>query len=246
MNTNSNSTYQVLSRLTVARKPSVILFDLWKTIARGPYPEPIKLLKDILGLGAEVSDEEFLVACLTTPYEDTRLYIYHVADRFGVEYVSDEAVEEFESLVQNEKNGLLLFTDVVKELSFLKKQGFRLGLVTNSWPFPVQTLLETTGLDEIFEHVISSHSAGVAKQHGPEIYLVAAERFGVRPEECLMIGDNPALDVVPALAADVQAVLIDRDGSHVNCKGEFKSVELRKLGVGFIRNLQDLRELHTR
>jgi hypothetical protein len=62
-----------------ANSPVVILFDLWKTIARGPYPEPIANLRSILGLDGKVDDEQFLRVCLTTPNDDPRAYLAAVA-----------------------------------------------------------------------------------------------------------------------------------------------------------------------
>ena len=237
---NNNETDTSWTPLRLAAVPVlVVLFDLWKTIARGPYPEPIKLLKELLNL-EEVSDDEFLVVCLTTPFEDPERYLMHISEYFGMGEIPDGALEDFRSLIQNEKNGLLLFTDVVAELTLIKEQGYRLGLVTNSWPFPVYDLLRTTGLDQIFEHVISSHEVGIAKQDGPEIYRLAAQRFGVEPEQCLMVGDNPALDVLPAHDARVKAVLIDRDGTYVDREGKFKDVRFQDLQVTVVRNLNEL------
>lgn len=43
-------------------------------------------------------------------------------------------------------------------------------------------------LDELFEEVIPSGEVGYIKPQ-PEIYLLALERLGVRPEECVMIDD---------------------------------------------------------
>jgi len=224
--------------LTVAIK--VVLFDLWKTIARGPYPEPIANFRSMLGLNGKVDDEEFLRVCLTTPHEDPRLYMQAIATHFGVTSIPENALEDFEALIRKEKNGLLTYTDVFRTLWALKQQGYRLGMVTNSWPFPVRALLESTGLDQLFEQVIASSEVGLAKQDGPEIYFLAAQLFGVSPEECVMVGDNPALDVLPALKASARAVLIDRDESYVNGDGSFKNAEFGKLGIRVIRSLDEL------
>lgn len=224
--------------LTVAIK--VVLFDLWKTIARGPYPEPIANFRSMLGLNGKVDDEEFLRVCLTTQHEDPSLYMQAIATHFGVTSIPENALDDFQSLIRKEKNGLLTYTDVIRTLTALKRQGYRLGMVTNSWPFPVRALLESDGLDQFFDHVIASSEVGMAKQDGPEIYILAAHLFGVSPEECVMVGDNPALDVLPALKASARAVLIDRDESYVNGDGSFKNAELGKLGIRVIRSLDEL------
>lgn len=45
-------------------------------------------------------------------------------------------------------------------------------------------------LDELFEAVIPSGEVGFIKPQ-PEIYLIAADRLGVQPDECVMIDDIP-------------------------------------------------------
>lgn len=221
-------------------RPKVILFDLWKTIARGPYPEPIANFRSILGLDGLVDDEQFLRVCLTTGNEDPERYMIEVANHFGVTALPENALPEFVALIRKEKQGLLTYTDVFKTLWTLKQDGYRLGLVTNSWPFPVRALLEASGLDQLFEHVIASSEVGLAKQDGPEIYFLAATLFGVLPEECVMVGDNPSLDIIPVLAANVRAVLIDRDESYVDHDGQFKNADLGRLGIRVIRSLDQL------
>jgi HAD superfamily hydrolase (TIGR01549 family) len=218
----------------------VILFDLWKTIARGPYPEPIANFRSILGLDGKVDDEQFLRVCLTTPNEDPESYVSAVAQHFGITHLPNEAIAEFKALIQKEKDGLLLYVEVHKTLVALKAAGFRLGLVTNSWPFPVRALLHWTGLDQLFEHVIASSEVGLAKQDGPEIYFLAAQMFNVLPENCVMVGDNPSLDILPVLAANAKAVLIDRYEDYVDGLGNFKDLRLAGTGVRFIRSLDQL------
>jgi HAD superfamily hydrolase (TIGR01509 family) len=218
----------------------VVLLDLWKTIARGPYPEPIADLMKILGLEGKVDAEQFLRVCLTTQHEDPELYMLAVAGHFGVEKLPENALAEFQGLIRREKNGLLVYGEVHKVIRALKQHGLRVGLVTNSWPFPVRALLKSTGLDELFDHVISSSEVGLAKQDGPEIYFLAAQIFNVRPEECVMVGDNPSLDYYPALAANARAVLIDRDESCVDENGQFRSPRLADLNPVVIRNLYGL------
>jgi phosphoglycolate phosphatase-like HAD superfamily hydrolase len=150
----------------------------------------------------------------------------------------------FVHLIENEINGLLVFTDVEEELKALNALGYRLGLVTNCWPFPLRPLLGHRALSGAFEHVISSHFEQVAKQQGPTIYQVAAARFGVRTDQCLMVGDNPALDVIPPQAAGMHTMLLDRDGSYVDREGKFINPLYREqLRVTIIRNLRELTDL---
>jgi FMN phosphatase YigB (HAD superfamily) len=64
--------------------------------------------------------------------------------------------------------------------------------------------------------------------------------FGVLPENCVMVGDNPSLDIFPVLAANARAVLIDRYEDYVDGLGNFKDPRLEAAGVRFIRSLDQL------
>jgi len=90
----------------------VILFDLWKTIARGPYPEPITNFRILLGLDGKVNNEDFLRVCLTTDEEDPQLYMQRVAARYGLFDLPADALEKFQTLIRTEKNGLLTYNDL--------------------------------------------------------------------------------------------------------------------------------------
>ncbi len=67
------------------------------------------------------------------------------------------------------------------------------------------------GVYLLFAGSVSARDAGVAKPDG-RIFAAAASRLGLAPEQVLHVGDDPALDVLGALAAGMQAVWVNRDG----------------------------------
>jgi HAD superfamily hydrolase (TIGR01549 family) len=71
--------------------------------------------------------------------------------------------------------------------------------------------LERIGLHMHFAHQISARDIGVAKPDA-RIFLAAAERLGVAPEQILHIGDDPELDVVGARDAGLRTAWINRAG----------------------------------
>jgi putative hydrolase of the HAD superfamily len=52
---------------------------------------------------------------------------------------------------------------------------------------------------------------GWRKPAGP-VFEHAASKLGVKPEECIFVGDNPAWDVEGSRASGMKAVLLDRQG----------------------------------
>lgn len=199
-------------------RPKGLVFDLWKTLARSTYPEPIANLQEILGykciktdhgLKAEL-DYDFLYACLTTNKPDPDDFLHTIAARFGLP-VPNGAAEKFRQLIDNEIYGLLVYPDVLQELKSLKDAGFKIALLSNVWPFPVPHLMKQNGLGELFDELVLSCEVGYAKPD-PEIFLEVTQRLNLHAEDCLMVGDNPDLDVQPAIDIGMPVVQIDRHG----------------------------------
>ena len=95
----------------------------------------------------------------------------------------------------------------------------------------VERFLEHYGVRELFTAVIGSQTTRRMKPH-PEPLFYGAEKMGVDPTECLMIGDT-TIDVRTGVAAGAQTV-------GVLC-GFGTERELREAGVGLIlRTTSDL------
>lgn len=214
---------------TMAGTPSVLFLDLWKTLARGPYPEPILNLQEILnhktirtenGHVKTILCPEFLRVCLTTNISDPDRFLEHVTaktykDLEGKDVrltIPPGGYSRFRDLVEAEKLGVTLFPDVQIQLQKLKDDGHKLALLSNVWPFPVPRLLQESQLDEVFEgRIFLSCEIGYAKPER-ELFLEACRRLNVQPEACLMVGDNASLDIRGALRVGMPAVHIDRLG----------------------------------
>ena len=76
--------------------------------------------------------------------------------------------------------------DLVKEL----KGSYRLGLLTNAFSPFFTTVLERSGVKDLFEEIVMSSETGYAKPE-PEMYRAILEKMNLEPEEVLMIDDNP-------------------------------------------------------
>ena len=98
--------------------------------------------------------------------------------------------------------------DGVKEaVTRLRAGGFRLAVVSNS-EGTVEAMLEEVGLRSSFETVVDSWNVGVAKPD-PAIFEIALRRLGLGPDEAVMVGDSPRMDVAGARAAGIRPALLD-------------------------------------
>lgn len=73
------------------------------------------------------------------------------------------------------------------------------------------------GLYDLFQFVIFSSDFG-HKKPDPRIFLDAARRLGIKPEETLCIGDNFDNDIVPAAKLGMKAMHIDEAWKMFNVK----------------------------
>ncbi|MEJ5186113.1 MAG: HAD-IA family hydrolase [Candidatus Geothermincolales bacterium] len=109
------------------------------------------------------------------------------------------------------------YPDVKNALDILRDLGFRLGVITNFEPW-VQDLLDGWGISPYLDHVVISGLLGREKPH-PAIFLEALRMADVLPEDALHVGDSIRSDFQGARDVGMQAVLIDRRGSHPDFRG---------------------------
>lgn len=108
--------------------------------------------------------------------------------RHGRHFVYPETVEVLESCAEN----------------------FRLGMITNGAPGIQWEKINASGVRKYFEHIVVSGDVGVGKPD-PEIFHIAMKRFGMRPGNCLVIGDSLRSDITGAKNAGIRSVWVRRD-----------------------------------
>lgn len=72
----------------------------------------------------------------------------------------------------------------------LKRDGYKLAVCSNSIRESVELMLRGSGILELFDCVLSNEDVKQAKPD-PEMYLMAFQRLGVKPEEAVVVEDAP-------------------------------------------------------
>ena len=105
-----------------------------------------------------------------------------------------------------------LYDDALPALAALREYGLRIGLVSNG----------QRDLDEFARHhgldvdvCVGSLAHGRVKPHR-SIFEAALTALGVSPAEAAMVGDSYDDDIEGARALGMRAILVDRDGLHVD------------------------------
>ncbi|MCW9023933.1 MAG: phosphoglycolate phosphatase [Gammaproteobacteria bacterium] len=113
---------------------------------------------------------------------------------------------------ENTSKRSTLYPGVEEGLAYLKAQGYKLGCVTNKAEQFTVPLLKDLGVYDNFEIVISGDTLE-KKKPDPMPLLHAADFFGVKPENALMIGDSVS-DVKAARAAGFNIVCMTYGYNH--------------------------------
>ncbi|HCX22689.1 MAG TPA: noncanonical pyrimidine nucleotidase, YjjG family, partial [Cytophagales bacterium] len=119
-----------------------------------------------------------------------------------------------------------LMPDTLMILNYLSRK-YRMSIITNGFDDVQEIKMKASGLDKYFEHVITSETIGVKKPN-PEIFTHALEKVDVRPEDALMIGDNPKTDIWGAQNAGITPLLYNPTG-RVKSDCELEIKHLREL-----------------
>jgi 2-haloalkanoic acid dehalogenase type II len=119
--------------------------------------------------------------------------------------VSEAPLDALFEVFAAARNSVELYPDALPALERMRA----------AWPVASLTNgnadLERIGLHLHFAHRISARDVGAAKPDA-RIFLAAAEKLGIAPENILHVGDDPELDVVGARDAGMRTAWINRAG----------------------------------
>lgn len=112
----------------------------------------------------------------------------------------------------------VIFPDSEKLLKALKNRGYIVGVITNGPSILQNHKMDTSGLRPYCDIVVVSGDIGVHKPD-PQIFIYTAKQLGLKPEECLYVGDHPVNDIQGSLDAGMHALRMNY--------GWFKNQDLR-------------------
>jgi mannitol-1-/sugar-/sorbitol-6-/2-deoxyglucose-6-phosphatase len=112
-------------------------------------------------------------------------------------------------------------------IGLLRDAGLRLALASSSSQNLIRVVLETLGLDDVFEITCS----GVDEERGkpdPAVYLTTVGRLGVNARECVAFEDSTA-GVQAAHAAGCRVIAVPAAADHDDPRFDLADLKLRSL-----------------
>ena len=175
-------------------------------------------LIDSMWVWGKIDEDYFKVRNMSFP-ENLKSQIEHLsfedtAKYFKTNFNISETVEEIKrewldfAHVEYTSN-VKLKPGVVEFLSFLKNLDIKIGLATSNTKLLVEVVLQANDIYHYFDSITLTDEVSRGKNF-PDVYLLAAEKLGVKPEECIVFEDIlPAVKGAKAAGMKVVGVYDD-------------------------------------
>ncbi len=161
-----------------------VFFDLGGVILRTEYQAPRQQLAERLGM--EYDDLDRIVFNSETGIQAATGAITSRQHWEAVMKRLKRPLEELELIRDEFFAGDIIDRDIVNFLRSLRGT-HKTGLISNTWS-DLRDYLVRERIIDAFDHIIISAEVGVAKPE-PEIFQIALEQAGVRPEEAVFVDD---------------------------------------------------------
>jgi putative hydrolase of the HAD superfamily len=185
-----------------------VIFDFFGTLTRamkrGPRHDEVALTLDCDPVEFAAALDRTFQARASGRYGDGGMDLYRVARLLGRSPGPAQVAEAVRLFRGALRDGIRLRSDAVRTLWTLRRVGLRTGLVSDcTYDLPV--LLPDLPVAALLDTTVYSVHLGVTKPH-PALFLTACHRLGVRPQQCLYIGDGGGRELSGARSAGMTAI----------------------------------------
>lgn len=112
-------------------------------------------------------------------------------------------------------------------LSKLKSQGYKIAICSNSIRDSIAMMMERAALLKYADVVISNQDVKKPKPD-PEMYIEAAKKLGVKPEECLILEDNEnGIKAAQASGGNLMIIKTPDDVTYGKIISRIKEIEAK-------------------
>ena len=122
------------------------------------------------------------------------------------EDVASMVEEKEENFRRKIKGNIKPLPGVMKLLHAIKKGNFKLALASSAPKENIDLVNSELNLESYFDYIISGREVAKSKP-SPQIYLLAAQKLGAEPKDCVVIEDSP-FGVKAAKAAGMRCLAV--------------------------------------
>ncbi len=185
----------------------LIVFDLWQTLVYrdfgyGTSAEIIRLFHPQGSI--KKIRKVFEDSIQTKKWKSEYKAFENLAKNLGLG-TEKEVVKLLMSLRDYADSRTKLYPHVIAMLKKLKKQGFKVGILSNSSVFDVKYMQNATHLLKHVDYSIFSYNVGCIKPN-KKMYQAIIKKAKCKAEEVIMIGDKKCDDVIPPKKMGMNAI----------------------------------------
>lgn len=200
---------------TILRKIDTVIFDLDQTLL-----DKDQSLKSF-------ADYQYEAFSLVRFIPDKNDFIDRFSELNHIVMPKEEVYEKLMDIFDMERNmGAELLEDLNNNfhlhsvgfpglhtcLGELKKQGYKIGMITNGRDFYQRNKISALGISDYFNDIVTSGAAKIKKpDHG--IFRIALNNLQSISESCVFVGDSLKADVLPAKELGMLTILKSKDDS---------------------------------
>jgi putative hydrolase of the HAD superfamily len=189
-----------------------------------------------MAINAGLDVEQFTIArqatfrdSLTGVLPDAVQRAHAILRYMGVDDSEARARQVAQAELETRVPAVQLYPATMPTLNVLRARGYRLGLISDC-TYLWRGVLQRVGLEAVFDVVTLSNEAGTTKPD-PRMYLSTIQALGVKPAECLFVGDGGSDELEGAHALNIYAVLVDQQyGVRRSTDGSYYDACIHHLG----------------
>lgn len=200
-----------------------VIFDLWDTLAfnKGHIGGYIEKIDREIGIENKDKFTKLRRDWYLNNIDDERFFTKLLND-------SNRPIAMLDSLIKiwhSQLEAVELYPETVDVLETLKIKGIKLILVSNTTPISNKAI-DKLGIRKYFDYIFLSCNEEITKP-SPFVYKRILDKFNLKPEELIVVGDQISTDIKGAETYGIKAILIDRDDkeNYKNKIAELDEVE---------------------
>ena len=144
------------------------------------------------------------------------------------EAIRNKRMELMDAFVARE--GVEIKTGIHRLLDYLDEKGIKRAIATSSPLERTKLYLSSVDLVDRFDELVSGYMVEKGKPE-PDIYLYAAQKLGLKPEECMVLEDSPTGIIAAYRAGCVPVMVPDQDEPDEEIKNMLYAVADSLQGV---------------
>ncbi len=164
-----------------------IIFDYNGVIERDES-RTLSKVREYLGASREDWSKEWYSGSreASTGRKTYQEYFLEVSSKFND---SEDSRKQVLKMLDDQKNGYRINTELVEIIKELKNKGYKIGLISN-YGLELRGKIKNQGILDLFDSIIISSEVNCQKPE-PEIFKLSFTELNVKPEETIFVDNAP-------------------------------------------------------